>query len=321
MPSKSRQIPKYKPLSHGRPPLLSKKKGTPRSFTSKATRSLIRTHHHLQKQHAAALKASDTAKAQEIEKAIARNGGLELYQAASIKGQSAERGGDSSRILVKWLQEGGLLNPLSSAATSSDSVSREKNVSGKVRHKVLEIGALSTSNAIARFAELDVTRIDLHSQDPAIETQNFMQRPVPASSLEMFDIISLSLVLNYVQDASSRGQMLRRTCDFLLPPEHTGDATGTSRSSSADTQAQSLLPALFLVLPAPCVTNSRYLTEEHLTLIMQSLGYVRTHKKLSPKLVYYLWRYEGERKGTGVKVLKKVLRDGGGRNNFCIILE
>ncbi|OCL09572.1 hypothetical protein AOQ84DRAFT_404094 [Glonium stellatum] len=282
-----------KSLSHGRPPILSKHKDVPRSLTSKATRTLIRTHHRLQKQHAAALRAGDNAKAAELLKAIESNGGLELYQVASIKGQSAERGGDSSRVLVQWLKENGTITGEQSA-----------------RHllKVLEVGALSPSNAISGLPSLSITRIDLHSQHPLIETQDFMERPIPDNDEEKFDIISLSLVLNYVPDAVGRGEMLKRICRFLRFARQSGD-----------TEENSTIPALFLVLPAPCVTNSRYLTEERLTRIMENLGFVLMHKKLSAKLVYYLWRYQSG--GTQKPVPKENLRAGGSRNNFCVVLE
>ncbi|OCK95241.1 uncharacterized protein K441DRAFT_634796 [Cenococcum geophilum 1.58] len=289
-----------KSLSHGRPPVVSKHNDVSRSLTSKATRTLIRTHHRLQKQHAAALRAGDNAKATEISKAIEDNGGLELYQAASIKGQSAERGGDSSRVLVQWLMERGTF--ARGQSTRSDFAESDREL------KVLEVGALSPLNAISSLPGLNITCIDLYSQHPTIETQDFMERPIPNSDEEKFDIISLSLVLNYVPDAVARGEMLRRTCKFLRLGKQSKEA-----------EENLTIPALFLVLPAPCVMNSRYLTEEHLTLIMDTLGFVLMHKKLSAKLVYYLWRYHSG--GTQKPVPKKSLRAGGSRNNFCVILE
>jgi 25S rRNA (adenine2142-N1)-methyltransferase len=303
-----------KSLSHGRPPVVSKHNDVSRSLTSKATRTLIRTHHRLQKQHAAALRAGDNAKATELSKVIEDNGGLELYQAASIKGQSAERGGDSSRVLVQWLKERGTFTR--GQSTRSDFTESDREITGnrkkKIKEpfqlKVLEVGALSPLNAISSLPGLNITCIDLHSQHPTIETQDFMERPIPNSDEEKFDIISLSLVLNYVPDAVARGEMLRRTCKFLRLGKQSKEA-----------EENSTIPALFLVLPAPCVMNSRYLTEEHLTLIMDTLGFVLMHNKLSAKLVYYLWRYQSG--GTHKPVPKKSLRAGGNRNNFCMILE
>ncbi|KAF2811185.1 uncharacterized protein BDZ99DRAFT_297483 [Mytilinidion resinicola] len=296
MAVKKRPGAKSKSLSHGRPPVLSGGKEQPHSLTSKATRTLIRTHHRLQKQHAAAVKTGETARASQLEKEIEDNGGLKLYQAASIKGQSAERGGDSSRVLLEWLKDDGVLGD--PRKTAAEHPLRQ--------YTVLEVGALSPANAIARAPRLHITRIDLNSQDPAIKTQDFMERPLPDGPEDQFDVISLSLVLNYVPDATARGEMLKRTCSFL-------------RKSTPTNPSQDRLPALFLVLPAPCVNNSRYLTEEHLMQIMGSLGYQLKHKKLSAKLVYYLWSYTGETKSR--KVPKKKLKDGVQQNNFCVVLE
>ncbi|KKY18618.1 putative nucleolus protein [Diplodia seriata] len=174
-------------LSHGRSPHINTKK-TAASLSAKATATIIRTHHQLQKAHAQAVKAGDHAKAAEIQKKIDENGGLKTYQAASITGQSSERGGDSSRVLVDWLQELGL----PSAYRKADG----GDVEGR-KCKLLEVGALSTDNACSKRRYLAVERIDLNSQSPGILQQDFMKRPLAASDTERFDVLSLSLVLNY----------------------------------------------------------------------------------------------------------------------------
>lgn len=275
---------KKRSLSYGRPPTIQKPTA---SLSSKATRTLIRSHHQLQKELAKAISQGDTTKAAALESQIEKQGGLQSYQQASITGQSSERGGDSSKLLMKWLQ-----------------------LDGKTKYKVLEVGALSPTNACSRSPALEVTRIDLHSQHPSIETQDFMKRPLPETADEKFDILSLSLVLNYVPDAIERGEMLRRTCQFLRVPEKASNGQETP-------------PSLFLVLPAPCVTNSRYLDEDRLTNIMQSLGYNLTQRKLSPKLVYYLWLYEPKalRLDRQTTFDKREVRPGKTRNNFCVILR
>ena len=152
-----------------------------------------------------------------------------------------------------------------------------------------------------------VTRIDLHSQHPDIISQDFMERPIPADDGEKFDIISLSLVLNYVPSPAQRGEMLRRTILFL---QHT---------QLESPQFSALFPSLFLVLPAPCVTNSRYLDEERLTDIMLSLGYSLHRHKLSSKLLYQLWVLKGQ--GRTLKFKKEEVRGGKRRNNFAIVVE
>lgn len=277
-------------LSHGRPPLVGKPAA---SLSAKATRTLIRTHHRLQKARAQALADGKQQLVLELDQQIAANGGIESYQLASKKGQSKDRGGDSSKLLVEWIQP--VLRQL-------------KGEAGRLR--LLEVGALSTKNACSMIKALDVTRIDLNSQEEGILQQDFMERPLPKSDAEQFHIISLSLVLNYVPDAATRGEMLLRTTKFLTQPTHLPQL-----------EKGRILPSLFLVLPAPCVLNSRYFTEERLGAIMTSIGYSMSERKVTNKLVYYLWNYDGTRKPGRLNFRKEVLNDGRTRNNFTVTLN
>ncbi len=269
-------------LTCGRPPLAKPQSTT---ISSKATRTLIRSHHTLQKAYKQALKDGNDIRARELEAEIAASGGLTKYQLASTQGQAAERGGDSSRVLVEWLQP----------------VFEEARGRGE-RLRMLEVGALSTKNACSRVSCLDVRRIDLKSQEVGIEEIDFMNLPVPDSG-EKFHTISLSLVLNYVPDPASRGAMLARLPKFL----------GTDLING------SLKPSLFLVLPLACVTNSRYLTEERLTQIMRAFGFHLSKQKMTAKLYYSLWTFEPLiRRSDQSSIKKEELRPGGARNNFAI---
>lgn len=293
--SNKRKASRPKLLSHTRP--VSARKAI--SLTSRATRSLIRNHHTLQKQLQSAVARNDTATADSIQAELDANGGLAKYQEASIQGQSLQRGGDSSRVLMRWLAE---IFPLSL-----------QDVKQAQKLSMLEVGALRTDNACSRNGLLDVTRIDLHSQHSDIQTQDFMARPVPltaALQVEGFDIVSLSLVVNFVSDAVARGEMLKRVASFLRRP-----------TVEPDSINKPTLPALFLVLPAQCVANSRYLNEERLECIMQSLGYKRVRRKMSTKLVYYLWSYDKFLEGKERRFRKEKLRSGISRNNFAIVVE
>jgi 25S rRNA (adenine2142-N1)-methyltransferase len=169
--------------------------------------------------------------------------------------------------------------------------------------RLLEVGCLSPHNAVSKSPLFEVTRIDLHSQHPAILEQDFMQRPLPTGDDERFDLISLSLVLNYVPDPVGRGEMLRRTTQFLRRGQVEGE----------------FFPSLFLVLPAPCVTNSRYLDEERLEGIMESLGYKLVKRKLSAKLIYGLWCLREEPRKVAWK--KEEVRSGKSRNNFAVVVK
>ncbi|KAL2067976.1 hypothetical protein VTL71DRAFT_16074 [Oculimacula yallundae] len=280
---------KLKSLSQGRPPTVKPR----RSISSKATRTLIRTHHTLEKQKAKALADGDDTKAAVIAKQIELQGGIESYQRASLTGQTNERGGDSSKILMEWLEP--VVPKLTDLVTKGQPA------------RMLEVGALSVSNACSRSRLFEVERIDLNSQAEGIKQQDFMERPLPLDGKDQFDIISLSLVLNYVPDPVGRGNMLMRTLKFL-------------KTAPPSEDLASSLPGLFLVLPAPCVTNSRYLDEAKLESMMKSLGYVEVKKKMSNKLVYYLWRKDGL-KPQRTPFKKEELRAGGARNNFAIVIK
>lgn len=279
-----------KSLSSGRPPSVTKAKA---SLSSQATRTLIRSHHQLNKQLEVARGKGDEPKIRELEKQIEDLGGLKSYQQASIQGQSNDRGGDSSVVLMKWLE------PVRGALSKTES-----------KLRLLEVGALSTTNACSRSGHFDVQRIDLNSQGEGILQQDFMKRPLPEKNAEKFDLISLSLVLNYVPDATGRGEMLKRTCQFLDARHHL----------EREAELHSVLPTLFLVLPAPCVTNSRYMDEGRLGEIMTSLGYCMLQRKQTAKLVYYLWQLKGKPSQKPTAFHKKEVNPGAGRNNFSIVL-
>ncbi|KAK4661912.1 25S rRNA (adenine2142-N1)-methyltransferase [Podospora pseudopauciseta] len=278
-----------KSLAAGRPPILQRQ---PKSITRKSTKALINKHHLLEKRKKQALAKGDDAGVAAIDAEIQALGGLEAYQKASLQGQREDRGGDSSRVLMEWVQ------PCFTA---------HKEGSDRML-KMLEVGALSTQNACSQSGYFDITRIDLNSQGEGILQQDFMERPLPKDDTERFDIISLSLVLNFVPDPKGRGDMLKRTTEFL-------------RAAGRYLEAPSLttnFPSLFLVLPAPCVTNSRYLDEERLVGIMASLGYAKVESKTTQRLVYYLWRREG--KGIARRFRKEEIRAGPTRNNFAVVL-
>lgn len=278
---------KRKAIDHGRPPLL---KTHSAALSSKATRSIIRSHHTLHKEYSKAVGKGDAARARSLERAMNDKGGLENYQVASTLGQSSARGGDSSKVLIDWLGE-----------AARDAGSRN------VRLRMLEIGALSTRNACSQVDCLDVTRIDLHSQEPGIQEIDFMDLSAPVIEDQRYHIISLSLVLNFVPDAAGRGAMLKRIPEFLV----TGSSEGTNLP----------FPCLFVVLPLPCVANSRYLSEGRLEEIMVSLGFSSLRVKRTAKLYYSLWKYRHDDIKRGMTFKKEELRSGPSRNNFAIILR
>ena len=276
-------------ISKGRPPLATKPKA---ALSSVKTRQLIRTHHALNKQLAKAEADSNGSEVEDLKKRIADLGGLKSYQQASQLGQANDRGGDSSSVLMEWLK------PVAAQLGSQPT-----------KLRMLEIGALSTKNACSKSGLFDIERIDLFSQADGIIQQDFMQRPYPVKDTDQFDIISLSLVLNFVPDAEGRGEMLKRTCRFL------------NVKRSLPDKLQALCPSLFLVLPASCIANARYMNEGRLTAIMASLGYVMLHVKQTAKLVYYMWQLRDKSVPEEQEFAKKQVNPGAGKNNFSIVLH
>lgn len=286
---------------------------------SKHTRKIIRTHHNLLKRQSFLKRQleqevaknpesqSETLISQlrkdikDVDDQITKNGGIYVYQKASIAGQDVTRGGDTSKLLVSWLNELGISarKPHSTETTTKTEQPQAQKSRSDESFSLLEIGSLSAKNACSTCNIFDyIERIDLNSQDPEnIKEQDFMKRPLPTghNPKECFDLISLSLVVNYVSDPYDRGKMLLKTTQFLKLP---------SKSLKKSSSKNSPFPSLFLVLPAPCVTNSRYLNNERITKIMNLIGYTTLLKhKVTNKLAYWLWKYDVENIGTSSHTL------------------
>lgn len=219
-------------------------------------------------------------------KEIRDEGGINTYQEASRMGQDSNRGGDSSKLLIQWLRE---CEYKEAGATA------------------LEIGSLSKHNAISTSGIFKpVVRIDLnnHNDEDGIVQQDFMERPIPGTPNDQFDLLSCSLVLNFVPTPKERGEMVHRFSQFLKSDK---------------------LTYLFIVLPLPCITNSRYMSLEYFTDMMQSLGFHRVKYHEAKKVCYFLFSHGPDK---GVKTngahrdftKKQKLQDGAGMNNFSIVL-
>lgn len=175
--------------------------GSLAGHSHKVTQSVISRFHTLLKRKAQleeSLREAKSASARQELATIAQEiedlGGLEAYQIASTLGQAEERGGDSSKVLVEWLHE------LKAAPKES----------GAAPLKMLEIGALRADNFAARQPWIKNTPIDLNSRHPDIQAQDFLARPRPRSDDDRFDLISCSLVLNFVPSPSDRGGFVNR---------------------------------------------------------------------------------------------------------------
>jgi 25S rRNA (adenine2142-N1)-methyltransferase len=249
------------------------------SSKPEASRRVIRKFHVLLKQQTQ-VDESNIEQRSKIQRELDEIGGLELYQKMSSIGQGKDRGGGSEKVLISWLKG-------------------EKYSAKKLR--LLEVGALKPDNYQSCESWLDVTPIDLRSRHPMIKEQDFLEIDVAANT-EAWNVISLSLVLNFVSEPKARGQMLQMA--------HTMLAAGG---------------LLYVVLPQPCVNNSRYLTEAHFQALMDAIGFEQLHKKSRQggKLSYWLMRKQSHCRTGGVGrdlFSKKSVLLQGSRNNFCILL-
>ncbi|ORZ12136.1 putative methyltransferase-domain-containing protein [Lobosporangium transversale] len=199
--------------------------------------------------------AADLARITEIRQEMDDLGGLDMYQKASTLGQSKQRGGDSSKWLVPILESHYL----------------QLNKKPGLPLRLLDIGALSPYNYQKYSSWIQTTPIDLNPQDPLIAKMDFLEMPIPTDREHLFDVVCLSLVINFVGDPKQRGEILRRSTYFLMP------GTGI----------------LYLVLPLPCIQNSRYMDHGLLVEMMQALGYTSLLKyHFARKLAYYAFKLD-----------------------------
>ncbi|EPT05853.1 hypothetical protein FOMPIDRAFT_134295 [Fomitopsis schrenkii] len=260
-----------------------------------ATRTVIRRFHVLIKRKAQLEKAIRQGEAsvdggdpraalRDVEQEIEELGGLGAYQRMSSIGQGSDRGGGSERVLIDWLKE------LGAHGTAKEA-----------KKRLLEVGALLPDNYASCSSWIENTPIDLRSRHPSIREQDFLLMDEDANR-EKWDVISLSLVVNFVPEARDRGEMLSSAYSML---RHEG--------------------LLFLALPLPCIMNSRYLTPEHLDGLVQAIGFtiVKTRWKIGGKMAYWLMRKAAATpsvSGNTSAYSKKTELRKGKRNNFAILL-
>ena len=78
--------------------------------------------------------------------------------------------------------------------------------------RLLEIGALYPDNYAGCSTWINNHPIDLKSNHPGVLEQDFFQRPLPRDPLDHFDVISCSLVLNFVSEPKDRGKSILLFC-------------------------------------------------------------------------------------------------------------
>jgi 25S rRNA (adenine2142-N1)-methyltransferase len=134
---------------------------------------------------------------------------------------------------------------------------------------------------------------------PFVRLQDFFDFEPPPGKL--YDVVSLSLVLNFVGEAKQRGQMLLKACRLLQP-----DSTGL----------------LFVVLPRACVENSRYTNTKTMTDLAATMNLKLVEKHMSTRLVFMLFKLDGDppAHGSDPRPIPRTIVRKGHRNNFTITL-
>ncbi|XP_065177271.1 uncharacterized protein LOC135807180 [Sycon ciliatum] len=241
---------------------------TSQGHKNHSDREIIDKVHQLNQKIAAGEDVPKSARL-EIEKA----GGINAYQVASQRGErKAKYGNFTSAVWVtKQLKSCGL-----------------KPKDGRLR--LLDVGAVTLQyEPFSSWIECEA--IDLNPQHRAIikaDATQYKSSP--------FNVIVLSLVLNFTGDAVERGAILRNCRRLQVDGGH-----------------------LFVVLPLKCLINSRLFTTERLDMIMSSLGYKSLLCHQSKKLSFHMFELAApDRKET---FSRKTLKRGPGMNKFEIILE
>jgi 25S rRNA (adenine2142-N1)-methyltransferase len=159
-----------------------------------------------------------------IDEQISSLGGLDAYQGMSKQGQSAERGGGTETVLIGWLKDILKDSPLG--------VGQKLRCVGPqdclllaftVWLRLLEVGALKADNYRGCSSWIESTPIDLNAQGPGIRQQDFLQMTVDENGCK-WDVLSLSLVLNFVPDPKERGTGIVATGIWFAPHVFREDA-------------------------------------------------------------------------------------------------
>ncbi|PIK61653.1 putative 25S rRNA (adenine(2142)-N(1))-methyltransferase [Apostichopus japonicus] len=248
---------------------------------SKRSKSLIWEIHHLNQELDRITADPDLTtqeketKKENLQEKIATLGGLTAYQTASKKGEHHHGNFNTAQWVIKALQE---VFPAGQE---------------RPQLELLDVGAVSL-NYEKQKKWISCTAIDLHPQQADILECDLIKFQMKQS--EIFDVIVLSLVLNFAGTPEKRGRMLQ--CSSRLCKEN---------------------GYVFIVLPLACLDNSRYMTDDLLDEIMASLGFKKVKGHNSRKLSFKMYQKE---KAKGKQDFKKrKVREGVRCNNFCITME
>jgi 25S rRNA (adenine2142-N1)-methyltransferase len=204
-------------------------------------------------------------------------GGLAAYQEASRRGE---------------VQRGSLQNTSKWVLGQLETLDRRPAASRKLR--LLDVGALA-ANYTRQLSWIAPRAIDLRASAPGVEAIDFFTLEDPV----MYDVVVLSLVVNFVGDAHLRGVMLHKATQHLAPNG-----------------------LVFLVLPLACVDNSRNCNESLLRQILEGVGLTVRHVHRSKSLFYVALELCGPAVDAAClpTITRQTVRAGAACNNFSIVL-
>lgn len=237
-------------------------------------------------------------KAATIREQMQQMGGLDKYQQASVFGESTQhyKAFNSAQWIIDFCKHKQM----------------DQNVPAS-KWRVLDVGAL-TNHFLAYDAWLvcsffvlftflqNVTPIDLQPQHESVIKADFFDFTQQQGNTT-YDMIVLSLVLNFVGDPRKRMTMLQQ-CAKSLP-------------------LQSGL--LFIVLPLACIENSRYMNHDLFVQILHAVGFDCVQHKNSAKLAFFVLQRTKKQHANKEQLRqlgkRQVLRQGASRNNFAILFS
>eukprot|EP00127_Corallochytrium_limacisporum_P005850 Clim_evm15s213 gene=Clim_evmTU15s213 len=258
--------------------------------------AFISRFHALLKKEELAERQNDPRAANEARIEMKDMGGLAAYQAMSRRGERRQ----APSNVPKWVKDGlisqGLFQRQDLHHLSSSQI---KPI------RLLDVGCLKPEYNEPIFKP---RYIDIQGSEKGVETCDLLD----IKPFHSFDIVVLSLVLNFSGSSEVRGRMLAHAVGLLVKGGY-----------------------LAIVLPRACVDNSRYFDHGTLHKLMDVLCCEELMHKDSAKLCYSLWRTENPAKSVkvlqqvgsksssktlGVFVGKEKVNDGVNRNNFSITL-
>lgn len=261
------------------------KRGSVRVYVSSLNRGVDSVKHNKRRkqiisEYHTELKQSDQSNKQKLD--------IDLYQQASDAATHNVRYNNfnTSRWIIQYMTQ---------YYTNTLHIDMTK-FNDKQSINLLDVGALS--NYYKQYKYINTRAIDINPQHSSVERIDFFD--LPYRKLR-YDIIVLSLVINFINNKSKRGEMIKR-CRHML---NSGKL-------------------LYLVLPYSCVNNSRYITQSILNNdIMNNLAFKCINHRVSRnnKLVMYEYVAIDINDKHNQPINPKVIKQGDGFNNFSITID